>query len=847
MGEVFRAHDTRLDRDVALKVLPLAAAADPDRLRRFEQEARATAALNHPNILAVFDVGADAGVNYVVSELLEGETLRDRLKTGAMPPRKTVEYAAQMARGLAAAHEKAIVHRDLKPENLFLTRDGRLKILDFGIAKLLGPAIGEQTIAPTIEPGTTPGMVLGTVGYMSPEQVRGLPTDHRTDIFSFGAVVYEMLSGRRAFAGATHADTMSAILSADPPEMIDAAHPVPAMLDRLARRCLEKNPEERFQSARDIAFNLDAISTVSAHGTAGMAPLDAPAAPARLRRAWVAAALALGLTLGAVAAWVAAARTRPTVAPAKFQQLTFRRGTIRAARFSPDGETVVYSAAWEGKPPELYTARIGAIGERSLGIQGELLAISKSGEMALLLNVRPTAPGGYLIQTGTLARAPLGGGAPRELLRNIGGADWSPDGQQLAITRFLPAERRWRLEYPIGTVILETDTWIERPRLSRDGSKILLLEHTTSGNDRGTVVVVSLKGEKTVLTPLYPSIVGNAWSPSGDEAWFTASLGGIRYDMMAVRPGGPVRQIAPAPASVIVEDVRPDGRTLLQTIYLRMRILVKTPANTDEQDLSWFDYSFLNDMSADGSTLLFNEQGEGGGPNSSAFVRRTNGAPAVRLGDGTPRRLSPDLQSALIASPSQPSNVLTLMPIGPGEARKVVIPLQQMGAGPTGSRWFPDGKRLAVVGSEAGRPSRSYEYTIASGKLRPLTPEGTTGTLVSPDNRLLIAATGAKWMVWPVDGGEPRDVNGLLAQDAISAWAADGRSLFVSGLTTTWGRDIARLDLATGRRERLLTFGASDPAGVRSVGTPLVSADGRTYAYRSEQLFSDLFVGDGIR
>ncbi len=355
MGEVFRARDTRLDRDVALKVLPLAAAADPDRLRRFEQEARATAALNHPNILAVFDVGADGAVNYVVSELLEGETLRERLKTGAIPPRKTVEYAAQTARGLAAAHDKGIVHRDLKPENLFLTRDGRLKILDFGIAKLLGADKGDQTIAPTIELGTTPGMVLGTVGYMSPEQVRGLPADHRTDIFSFGAVVYEMLSGRRAFAGATPADTMSAILSADPADISDAAHrcqPFSIGSRGAASRRIRKSG---FQSALDIAFDLDAILAVGGHGTAGMAALDSPAAPARLRRAWVAAALALGLTLGAVAAWVLAARTRPTPTPAKFQQLTFRRGTVRAARFSPDGETVVYSSGWEGKPQELYT------------------------------------------------------------------------------------------------------------------------------------------------------------------------------------------------------------------------------------------------------------------------------------------------------------------------------------------------------------------------------------------------------------------------------------------------------------------------------------------------------------
>src|SRR5262249_10479748 len=333
MGEVYQARDARLERDVALKVLPPAATSDPDRLRRFELEARAAAAICHPNILAVFDVGAVGGVNYVVSELLEGETLRDRLKTGALPPRKAIEYAAQIARGLGAAHEKGIVHRDLKPENLFLTRDGRLKILDFGIAKLVGVG-GEQTIAP----GTTPGMVLGTVGYMSPEQVRGLPADHRTDIFSFGAIVYEMLSGRRAFAGGTPADTMSAILNADPAEMIDAAHPVPAMLDRFVRRCVEKNPEERFQSARDIAFNLDAISTTTGHSTGGVAALDVPA---RLPRAWVVAALALGLTVGAAAAWVAAVRTRSTPAAATFQQLTFRRGTITAARFSPNGETIL--------------------------------------------------------------------------------------------------------------------------------------------------------------------------------------------------------------------------------------------------------------------------------------------------------------------------------------------------------------------------------------------------------------------------------------------------------------------------------------------------------------------------
>ena len=840
MGEVFRARDTRLDREVALKVLATTEAVDPDRLRRFEQEARATAALNHPNILAVFDVGTDGGVNYVVSELLEGETLRERLKTGAVPPRRTVEYAAQMARGLAAAHEKGIVHRDLKPENLFLTRDGRLKILDFGIAKLFGAAAVEQTIAPTIEPGTTPGMVLGTVGYMSPEQVRGLPADHRTDIFSFGAVVYEMLSGRRAFAGATQADTMSAILSADPPEMIDDGHPVPTILDRLARRCLEKDPEERFQSARDIAFNLEAIATTSGHSTGGVAAVDAPTAPARLPRTWVAAALALGLAAGAAGAWTAAARARPMPAPVKFQQLTFRRGTISAARFSLDGETIVYSASWEGTAPEVYSTRIGAVGERPLGIHGELLAISKSGEMALLLNARSM---GNWMRTGTLARAPLGGGAPREILRDIGGADWSPDGQQLAITRFLPAQRRWRLEYPVGTVIHETDMWIDRPRLSRDGSKILLLEHPISGDDRGKVVVITLKGEKSVLTPEFSSVVGNAWSPSGDEAWFTASLSGLRRELLAVRPGGPVRQLAPTPASVVVEDVRRDGRMLLQTLSIKARMLVKTPADADERDLSWFDFPTLHDISTDGSTILFDEQGEGGGPNYSVFVRRSDGAPAVRIGDGNAIRFSPDLQSALTQGATDPLNVFAITPVGPGEPRKVTLPLQSA----ANHRWFPDGKRIVFAGNDPGRPRRSYEYTIQSGKLRPLTPEGTVGTLVSPDGRLLIVTTAeGKRMLWPVDGGEPREVRGLLAEDVVVGWAAGGDSLFVSRPTPARGRDLARLDLASGRRQVVNLFGPSDRAGIIGIAPPFVSADGRTYVYRYNQLLSDLFVGDGI-
>jgi TolB-like protein/Tfp pilus assembly protein PilF len=260
MGEVYRARDMRLGRDVAIKVLPAEFAADPDRLRRFEQEAKAVAALSHPNILSIHDIGTYEGSPYLVSELLEGESLRERLAVAPLPSRKAMELAVQIAQGLAAAHEKGIVHRDLKPENLFITRDGQAKILDFGVAKLLPKREqGERSVAPTVLEGTDPGIVMGTAGYMSPEQVRGLPVDHRSDIFSFGCVLYEMVAGRRAFAGATAADTMAAILNEEPTEPSGIHQAVPLPLSRVIAHCLEKQPEERFQSARDLAYDLGTI------------------------------------------------------------------------------------------------------------------------------------------------------------------------------------------------------------------------------------------------------------------------------------------------------------------------------------------------------------------------------------------------------------------------------------------------------------------------------------------------------------------------------------------------------------------------------------------------------------
>ena len=353
MGEVYRARDARLGRDVALKILPDSFARDEDRLHRFEQESRAVAALNHPNILAIHDVGQHNGCPFLVSELLEGESLRNALDRGVLPQRKAIEFAVQVAQGLAAAHEKGIVHRDLKPENLFMTRDGRAKILDFGLAKLAQSAGSTPEGLTLTSAHTAAGVVLGTASYMAPEQVRGEPSDARTDIFAFGAVLFEMLSGRRAFRRDTAAETMTAVLKDDPAEISDAAHSVSPVLDRTVRRCLEKNPEQRFQSAKDLSFALSALSGTDASGAAG-AKAAVPR-EARWQR-WLLATIVLAAAMG-LTWWVA---RRPMQAGRMLFAVPVP-GEVSQIALSPDGRMLAFiSLDEQSGQPILYVQRVGS-------------------------------------------------------------------------------------------------------------------------------------------------------------------------------------------------------------------------------------------------------------------------------------------------------------------------------------------------------------------------------------------------------------------------------------------------------------------------------------------------------
>jgi eukaryotic-like serine/threonine-protein kinase len=838
MGEVYRAHDSRLDRTVAIKVLPAAFSRDAERLRRFEQEARATAALNHPNILAVFDIGTHEDSPYVVTELLEGETLRHRTQSGPLSVRKATDYALQSARGIAAAHDRGIVHRDLKPENIFLTRDGRIKILDFGLAKLTRPH-GESSGAdtPTLASQTEPGLVLGTVGYMSPEQVRGKPADARSDIFSLGAILYEMVSGKRAFHDDTAADTMTAILKGEPPPLSDVQQNVPPGLVRTVEHCLEKDPDSRFQSARDVVFSLEAFSGSSSTGTA-------PLAIGSVQSKWHGRSLLIGLGIGllvAFAAFVAARKTASLPPPPAFHQLTFQRGYINNARFAPDGETIIYAASWAGKPFELFSTRPEGTESRSLGLpDSDLLAVSSTGELAVRLAPRNTRA---YSSSGTLARTMLSGGSPRPIENEIQFADWTPDGKDLAIVHQISG--RSRLELPIGTVLFETAGWIGDPRVSPKGDLVAFIDHPGVGGDPGSIAVTDRTGHKRELSSGFVSAGGLAWSPQGDEVWFTATRTGNARALYGVSLSGKERLITRIPGILNLRDVSRSGRVLLSRDEWRLGIIALAPGSNKEQDLSWMDFSAVRDLSPDGKLLLFDESGEAGGILGAIYLRKIDGSPPVRLGDGTAASLSFDSRWVL-SIPGQLGNQFVLLPTGTG-APRTLAPT------PINNQWanlLPNGREVLFAGNEPGHGVRIYLQDVSDGKLRPITPEGVAlanyTNAVSPDGRFFLSVEADDSpSVRSVESGERKPIPGLSPGDFAFGWNGNGRSVYVYKPSVP--ARVYQVELASGHRQLWRELSPPDPAGVNFIRAPHISADGKAYAYNYNRILSDLYLVDGLR
>lgn len=849
MGEVYRARDMRLGRDVAIKVLPETLARDAERLRRFETEARSVAALNHPNILSIHDIGAHNGAPFLVSECLEGQSLREELSGGALPLRRAVEYGTEIAQGLAAAHDKGIVHRDLKPENIFVTRDGRVKILDFGLAKLARPEAADQGATLENVP-TSAGVVLGTVGYMSPEQVKGEAADARSDIFALGAILYEMVSGQRAFKRDTSAETMTAILKEDPPELNTSLKPVPPAMERIIRRCLEKKPLQRFQSARDLAFNLEGVTGASSISAVPSVALSSGTVPivGDKQAAGKIISVAVGLVLLALVAagtWTLARHTF-AARPPSYHQLTFDRGLVYAARFAQDGRSIYYSASWNGQPVQLYSTLPDSPESRPLNLTNSTLFAVSSSELAISVGCNDRYIG---ICQGTLGLLPVSGGSPREVEEDVLAADWSTDGNELAVIR--QEAGKCRVEFPRGKMIYESYHPLAYLRIAPDGKSVAFVQLVTADGDAGSVIAVDRGGKELIHSEVYVSVEGLAWPPSGDEVWAAATTTeGWADAIHALGLNHKERIVLRLPGILRLHDISRDGRILLATESWRSGLQFRGPGDTKERDLAWLDYATLRDLSPDGARVSFDDWGSAAGASGLGYLRKTDGSSAIKLGQWGEPVLSPDGAKVLALDSSAVGAArFVLLPTGVGELQRLPSSVDQE---TLSTGWMPDGKAIYFAGDD-GKGWRMYIQDIAGGKARSVTPlisvkrNHHESHLVSPDGELMFARdVNGRGLIYPIAGGEPRTIPGWLPEDIWITWSANGRSAYVYHDEKTSAL-VYRLDLATGKRDLVNTLAPSDAAGVTSVLNVRMTADGKTYAYSFLREMSDLFLVEGVR
>ena len=839
MGRVYRASDPRLSRNVAIKTLSSTGADDPESIRRFETEAKAAGTLDHPNLLVVYDVGREGAVSFIVSELLEGENLRERLRReGTLSERQAIDFAVQTARGLSAAHARGIVHRDLKPENLFITRDRRLKILDFGVAKLIGPPESKDPTSGG-DALTALGVVVGTVGYMAPEQLSDVPIDHRADIFALGVVTHEMISGAAPFTRGTPLATLAAIQHDDAPDLPTTVAPG---LDRVVRRCLEKQPEDRFHSAHDLGLALELLASTSTGGTGATA--NPPAVVSR-RRALLYGASSLALLASGVGAGAfLGPGLRPAGAPS-YRRLTFRRGLIRSARLAPDGETILYGALWDGERCRVHSARVDGSESGPLGLpDASVLAISRTGDVALALGSHLDG----VVTYGILARVPITGGAPRELVENVKFADWSPDGSELAIVRRVDGGDQ--LEYPPGTVLVEPGagegTGLGFARISPDGTRVAFVHYRSPGSLVGRVSIADRAGRVTRLSEEYLNIHGLAWK--GDEIWYTAADDRPLFRALsAVTPRGVQRTISRMPGNATLWDALPDGRLLIAHTDDRAVMIARLPGDVSDRDLSWLDASWAADISIDGEQVLFTESGQGGGTEFAAYLRGTDGSPAVRLGPGEALALSPDKRWAMCSAPLSsagvPSPFLELVPTGAGDTRR----LDGDGLGFTGGRWLPDGSGIIASTVAPGERARLQLLEPGGDRRTPLTPPGVTRWAVSPDGSTVAAqGPGPAIVLYPVDGTSPIEGPGMTGGESLVGWIDDGLLVMRLADPDAPRGEVYRIDVGTGRQQSWHNILPADRAGIMVLVSLRVTPDGRSRAYSWHRALSNLYVVDGF-
>jgi eukaryotic-like serine/threonine-protein kinase len=834
MGEVYLAFDPRLGREVAIKVLPAGAVGNAERRARFVQEAKLASALNHRNIITIYDIDAAEVdgklVDFVAMQYVPGKTLDKLIGRGGLRLSEAIRYAQQIADGLAAAHGAGIIHRDLKPANIIVNAQGEVKILDFGLAKLVEPREADAWAdTQSVHLETVAGTIAGTAAYMSPEQAEAQSVDERSDIFSFGAVLYEMITCRRAFNGGSSLSTLASVLHTEPAPVRKAREQVPREVERIIERCLRKDPRRRWQSAADLRIALeDALEDLESGKQD--AAREASKSEAGLRL-WVWCALILlALTAGAFIGWRALRSPQPS-----FERLTFRRGNISGARFAPDG-TVLFSAQWATDPNRIFSIQPGRSEYRPLDVpDARIVSISSSGELAILIGSPARgAPG-------TLARVPLSGGAPREILENVNDADWSPDGEHLAVSRIVGGHDR--IEYPIGNVLYDNQG--PRPtmtlRVSPKGGSVAFFEYDNSVGDLA-VTVLDTHGHKRVLSRGWRADGGLAWSRKGDEIWFGGAETGTETTLRAVQLNGGLRVVTDAPAAIDIQDVSRSGRVLFTVEDTRIGISGLAPGATQERDLSWFDASRIYDISLDGKQILFSELSYGKPRNPAIYLRKTDASPAVRLGDGNRPALSPDGKWVACIVSDGPRTSLTLLPTGAGAARTIGV----SGMHYERLEWFPDGQRILFEGNEPNWPVRTFIQDLDGGKPLPLTPEGVVASHVSPDQKDATVVAGGKLSLFPIRGGDTKLIANLEPGESVIRWSGDGRFLFLRESDGPANLRINRLDVITGRRKLWKELKSPDSVGVQ-IGQVVMTPDGYSYAYSFQRDISTLYLAQSLK
>ncbi len=847
MGVVYRAMDLHLDRPVAIKVLPAHLVSSPERKKRFVQEAKAASALNHPNIVTIYDVDSAEvdghTVAFMAMEYLTGETLESIIvRGGGAKTKEALHWAIQIASALAAAHSIGIVHRDIKPSNVMVSPEGLAKLLDFGLAKAteLAPQavdVGAATemLAPSqLAALTEEGMIVGTVNYMSPEQAEAKRVDGRSDIFSLGAVLYELFGGRKPFQGDSKIATLSAILHKDPAPLTEATPDFREDLERAILRCLRKEPDRRWQHVSDLRIALEevrddlAAGRAAAHTQAAAPPAAAPPPSTFTRR------LALPLLGAAALGAVGGALVSRSVSrrqPVTFTRLTYRRGDINAARFAPDG-SVIYSANWEGSPYSVYSLHPGNRESRSLGLGANthLAAVSSTSELAIVLASKDT-----------LARVPVSGGTPRELLEDALEADWSPDGKEMAVVR--RSNGRYRLEYPVGKVLYETSAQPMRPRIAPNGGTVAFFELDFSVGDVALKVAGAGSPARTLAGGMR-AVAGLAWAPSGKEVWISAIRKATDNPaIFAVGLQGQTRLLTQASNWLSIHDVSRAGELLVASTVSRVGIRGRLPGERESRDLSWHENSVISEMTAGGSLLMM-ELGAGEGRNNAIYYQRP-GQGAVRLGDGNYPAMSPDGKSVVCVRRNDGGSVLQIIPTGAGEVR--VFPDEGLRYQPP--EWFPDGQRILFNASKGsgGGEFRAYTAPAASGPSTVFTPAGVRAMRISPDGRWMVASASGRgsWLQSVTDPAGRRTIPDLGSSDTVLGWTPPGDALLLRVAAAGGRNRVDRLELANGARTTLHEVAVPEPGDLFRREF-VVTADGRSFAFSFQRDLASLYLVAGV-